>query len=82
MAVRKDTDFTKFTKTLLVKEVKKWRDMYTASIKQTEKAQYLEIDLETYKGYLKDARERLTKVREERDLALRLLALRLSKFTT
>jgi hypothetical protein len=82
MATRKNTNYRTFTKTLLIEEVKKWRGLYTASIEQTKEGQYVEIELSRYKEYLKDTRDRLKKVREERDLALRLLALRLSKFTT
>jgi hypothetical protein len=82
MPIRKEMDFMKFTKKQLVEDLKRWREMYAASIKQTEQLQQVELDLQTWKDYTNEARSRLKKVREERDLALRLLALRLSKFTT
>jgi hypothetical protein len=52
--------------------------MFCASLKQLDEAQFVELDLETYKGYLSDSRDRLKKVRRERDLAIELLVLRLS----
>jgi hypothetical protein len=83
MPVRKDQmNFMRFTKAQLIEDIKRWRKMYAASIEQTKEAQYVEVEIGRYKEYLKDTREKLSKVREERDLALRLLALRLSKFTT
>jgi hypothetical protein len=83
MPVKKDQmNFMRFTKAQLVEDIKRWREMYASSIEQTKELQYVEIELSRYKEYLKDNRDRLKKVREERDLALRLLALRLSKFTT
>jgi hypothetical protein len=75
-------NFMKYTKAQLIEDLIRWRKMYTASIKQTEQLQQAELDLRTWKDYTNEARSRLKKVREERDLALRLLALRLSKFTT
>jgi hypothetical protein len=82
MPMRIEQNYSGFTKAKLIVEVLKWRSMYTASIKQTEELQFVELDLKTWKDYTNEARSRLKKVREERDLALRLLALRLSKFTT
>jgi hypothetical protein len=79
MPVRKDQmNFMRFTKKQLVEDIKRWRKMYAASIEQTKEAQYVEVELERYKGYLTDSRERLIKVRRERDLALELLHLRLT----
>lgn len=78
MPIRKEMDFKRFTKAQLIVDLRRWRKMYAASIEQTEKAQYVEVELEQYKGYLKDNRERLVKVRKERDLAIELLRMRLT----
>jgi hypothetical protein len=78
MLRKKIGDYNKLTKKELVNEVLKWRRMYTASIEQTREGQFVETELEQYKGYLKDTRERLVKVRKERDMAIKLLYMRLT----
>jgi 16S rRNA U1498 N3-methylase RsmE len=78
MLRKKIMDIKKMSKKELVAEVLKWRRMYTASIEQAKEAQYTEVELENYKGYLKETRERVVKVRLERDLAIKLLHLRLT----
>jgi hypothetical protein len=84
MPIRKTrrSDLMRFNKIQLIKEIERWKGMYAASIEQTEKAQYVELELEQYKGYLKDNRERLVRVRKERDLAIELLRLRLTPLLT
>ncbi len=66
------------SKKQLIEELTKSKSLFAASLTQLDTAQYIELELESYKGYLKTANERLFKVRKERDLALELLALRLS----
>ncbi len=64
------------TKKQLLEELAKSKAMFAASLTQLDTAQYIELELESYKGYLKDTNERLTKVRKERDLAIQLLHIR------
>jgi hypothetical protein len=75
---KKIMDIKKMSKKELVGEVLKWRRMYTASIEQAKEAQWFEGELDLYKGYLNDTRKRLVKVRKERDMAIKLLYMRLT----
>jgi hypothetical protein len=72
---------TKSTKLELYEEYKRYQSLFMAATSQLTEKQWTEVEIETYKGYLKDTRERLQKVRKERDLALELLALRLTPHT-
>jgi hypothetical protein len=69
------------TKLEIYKEYKEYQGLFIAATEQLVEIQWTKSELETYKGYLKDSRERIVKVRKERDLALELLALRLTPHT-
>jgi hypothetical protein len=71
----------KMTKKEIYASYKKYQALFIAATEQLTEVDWAKSELETYKDYLKDSRERLQKVRKERDLALELLALRLTPHT-